>query len=123
MPRYKVLRDFGSHLGNHYRGEQLNLPEGPLPRGFTGLVERVDEPEAKDVRPASERADDASPETGAPVPNAGVSLPAESAAVSPSADADDDLPEPEERPTPADQARAGYYADKAIRSGKNRKRP
>lgn len=59
MPRYRVLRDFGSHLGNHYRGEYLTLPEGELPRGFAGFVERV-----KDALPAADSPP--TPESGAP---------------------------------------------------------
>ena len=103
MPRYRVLRDFGSHLGNHYRGESLNLPDGPLPRGFAGFVERVADPERKDIAPASERADDVPPEAGPPSPSA----------------SGPDLPEPEEPPTPVDQARAGY-SDKMVRSRRGR---
>jgi len=103
MIRYRVLRDFGSHLGNHYRGEYLTLPDGPLPRGFAGLVERVSDPVTKDVRPASARADDVPPEAG-PVP------PASSLS---------DRPESEEPPTPADQARAGYD-DRMLRPKRGR---
>jgi hypothetical protein len=106
MPRYRVLRDFGSHLGNHYRGEQLALPDGDLPRGFAGFVELVSPPqsETKDVRP----------EAGDPP------APAQSAA-DPSPPAADDAapPEPDVPHTPADQARAGY-SDKMVRP---RKRP
>lgn len=100
MARYRALRDFGSHLGNHYRGQVLTLPEGELPKGFAGLVERV--AETKDVVPASERANDdvgaADVSVAAPSPEAGSVPPA----------SDDD---------PADQARAGY-ADKMVTSAR-----
>jgi hypothetical protein len=66
MPRYRVTRDFGSHLGNHYVGEVLNLPDGGLPRGFAGFVEPVAEPVQKDVVPASAQADDVLPDAGEP---------------------------------------------------------
>lgn len=105
MPRYRVLRDFGSHLGNHYRGEVLNLPDGPLPRGFDGFVERVVDPSTKDVRPASVRADDVPSEAG-PVPPA-----------SPPAG----RPESDEQPPPADQAQPAYYDDKALRPKRGRR--
>src|SRR5687767_8053596 len=106
MPRYRVLRDFGSHLGNHARGEHLTLPEGDLPRGFAGFVERVAEPATKDIRPAPVRADDVPPGAG---PSSEAST-----AGDPFPSAVDDPPEPEEPPTPADRARAGY-PDKMIR--------
>lgn len=99
MPRYRVLRDFGSHLGNHYRGEHLTLPDGPLPRGFAGFVERVVDPSTKDVTPASGRANDVPPEAGSVPP-----------ASSPAGQ-----PEPDEQSPPATQVQAGY-SDKMIRN-------
>ena len=148
MPRYKVTRPFGSHLGNHEVGEPLTLPEGPLPRGFEGFVEPWPEPKAapatlpdyvtpelvaaaqagfasvydtKDVTPASRRANDAPADAGPITREAGQVPPAaDSEASSPSAS--DAPPEPEEPPSPAPRAEAGYYTDKALRSGKNRGR-
>ena len=98
MPRYRVLRDFGSHLGNHYRGEWLNLPDGPLPRGFAGFVERVAETSTKDVRPAADVPAAAEPSESAVPPHRS---------------------EPEASPTPTPPAEIGYD-DKAIRP---RRRP
>jgi hypothetical protein len=112
MPRYRALRDFGSHLGNHYRGQVILLPDGDLPRGFAGLVEKLSEIVTKDVRPATARANDVLPEAGsaeASTPEAG-SVPPASAERS----------EPEEPPSPASRAEAGLYDDKALRA---RKRP
>lgn len=106
MATYRVLRDFGSHLGNHYRGERLNLPEGSLPRGFEGFVERVAAPETKDLAPASGRTDDAPADAGPPAAVTDADQPPPPPAGDP--------PSPEEPPTPADQAKAGY-SDKAIR--------
>jgi hypothetical protein len=72
MPRYRVLRDFGSHLGNHYRGEHISLPEGDLPRGFAGFVERDDPPESERHPDRSEPPAPPDPRTlpgsGAPAP-------------------------------------------------------
>jgi hypothetical protein len=111
MPRYRVLRDFGSHLGNHYRGQVILLPDGDLPRGFAGLVERVADPTpdpeitTKDVRPATARADDVPPEAGSVPPADG-----------------DNQPQPHRSPTPADEAQAGFYDDKALRPKADRGR-
>lgn len=99
MPRYTVLRDFGSHLGNHYRGESLSLPDGPLPRGFDGFVERVPDPpapETKDVVARSSRPPDVDSGAGSA-----------------------DRPEPQTQPTPASEAEAGY-ADKMLRAKRGR---
>ena len=101
MPRYRVLRDFGSHLGNHYVGEMLNLPDGPLPRGFAGFVERVADPVQKDVVPASVQANDVLPEAGL--------VPRSSGDVA-----------PEESPSPA--PRAPGYDDKMLRADEDRPR-
>lgn len=110
MPRYRVLRDFGSHLGNHYRGEHLTLPDGPLPRGFAGFVERVVDPSTKDVTPASGRAND---DVGAADVRA-AQRPPEAGSVPP-ASSPAGQPEPDEQSPPATQAQDGY-SDKMIRN-------
>jgi hypothetical protein len=72
MARYRVVRDFGSHLGNHYRGDVISLPEGDLPRGFAGFVERDDPPESERHPDRSEPPAPPDPPTlpgsGAPAP-------------------------------------------------------
>ena len=112
MPRYRVLRDFGSHLGNHYVGEMLNLPDGPLPRGFAGFVEKLPEPVQKDVVPASGRANDdvgaADVRAAQRTPEAGL-VPRSSGDVA-----------PEESPSPA--PRAPGYDDKMLRADEDRPR-
>lgn len=103
MPQYRVLHDFGSHLGNHYRGEYLNLPEGGLPRGFAGFVEHVSEPpkpvvlDTKDIKPAAEGTAAAGPVPPAVAERPGAETPATS---------------------PVDQHQAGY-SDKMVRPAAN----